>query len=164
MDSRCAHCNNLTIEGLIELAKIELADTVRVPKRAYYQHHKSVTDLENSANAGCDLCSLIVRCLKGNEVTDSLAADKWVGTDCDLEESLFAAAKRLPYSDVKICIASGEVSYEDTLDSTHVLDTILVQVGPLVDLDRDPNEEPDWEFPVLQFKLTTLRGKFILRS
>ncbi|KAJ4375897.1 hypothetical protein N0V83_001175 [Neocucurbitaria cava] len=157
MNSRCALCNNLTIEGLIELARIELADSVWVPKRAYYQHHNSVTDLENSANAGCDLCSLLVSCLKGNEDTDSLAANKWIGIDCDLEESLFAAAKRLPYSDVKICIASGEASYGDTLDSIHVLDTILVQVGPLVDLDRDPDLEPDWEFPALQFKLTTLR-------
>ncbi|KAL6711578.1 hypothetical protein ACN47E_004512 [Coniothyrium glycines] len=166
--ARCEYCTGLTISRLMDLAKIRLNVDTNVSRFAYYQHHMSLEDLEASAETGCDICSLFITSLKNYEDTGSWVAEKWLGSTCDVERSLYSAASSLSVSDVKISIVCGEAWPSDTIATISVLDTILVQIGPLRDLsDMSPSEEPDWdepqpEFPVLQFKLMSDRQRPVL--
>lgn len=158
---RCEYCQSLTLSSLVELARITLNIDSQVSKFAHYKHHRSIADLEFSAKSGCDVCSLFITTLKCHEDTISWVAEKWRGKDCE-EESLYAAAQDLPYSDVKISIVCSESYSHDTFETTTVLDTILVQVGPSQDFSGvSPSWEPDEDepnFPVLRFQLITDRG------
>jgi hypothetical protein len=169
-EARCNVCKNLTITRLVQSAKIELAGMGYVPDRpdAYFQHHSSVNALENSASAGCDLCTLFVDTLKGYEEDDdwTVSSDTWVGSGCDPSKSLFSVVKQpsamVPSTDIKLCIASGRSTEPEIMGGKVVLDTIVLQVGPTQKAEKDPElngefEEPD--FPRLFFKLTVPRGK-----
>jgi hypothetical protein len=130
-----------------------------IPNRAdaYFRHHDSVDDLENAANKGCDVCNLIVNTLKGYEEEEqwTVSPDKWVGSECDPEKSLFAVAQRMPKSNVSVSIASG-TSHGATRNGATLLDTLLVQIGPLQGGDMEAEEEDHWEppdFPHLCFKI-----------
>jgi hypothetical protein len=169
-EARCKFCKDLTITRLVQSVKIELAGMGYAPDRsdAYFQHHGSVNALEDSANAGCSLCTLFVDTLKGYEEDDdwTVSSDTWVGSGCDPEKSLFSVVKRpsalVPSTDIKICIASGRSTEPEIRDGKLVLDTIVLQVGPTQKAEKDPElngqfEEPN--FPRLSFKLTVPRGK-----
>jgi hypothetical protein len=169
-EARCSVCKDLTITRLVQFAEIELAYMGYVPDRpdAYFQHHGSVNALEDSANAGCSLCTLFVDTLKGYEEDDNwtVSSDTWVGSNCDPENSLFSVVKRpsamVPSTDIKICIASGRSTESEIIDGKKVLDTIVLQIGPTQKAEKDPElngefEEPD--FPRIFFKLTVPQGK-----
>ncbi|KAI1451579.1 HET-domain-containing protein [Annulohypoxylon moriforme] len=55
----------------------------------------------------------------------------WSAPACQLEESRFTRMEALPATDIKLCIASSSLWISDPLESAHVLDTILVHVGPV---------------------------------
>ncbi|KAI1264419.1 heterokaryon incompatibility protein-domain-containing protein [Xylariaceae sp. FL1019] len=55
--SRCHLCSRLSISRLIDLASTKV---VRSDGIFGYPHHSSIKDLQLSANAGCDLCTLIL--------------------------------------------------------------------------------------------------------
>lgn len=158
--TQCVNCANLTIEHLVDLAHKEFSRDGRVPSAAYYQLHDSIEDLEIAADAGCHFCKLLLACLKGYPDTGNWIADEWEGEGCNPETSLLAFARRLPQSEVKICIVSDDSDPKDTFADVRVLDTLSVQVGPY-----DPGfhgDEPEYDeafnFPLLKLTLASSRG------
>lgn len=56
MTSRCQHCATFSIELALER---------KGPYKSHYHpHYESINDLSSSARSGCDLCQLMVACLK----------------------------------------------------------------------------------------------------
>ena len=168
--ARCRFCVGLSISGLIELAEQELSGHY-MPQRAFYQHHSSIIDLESSAHRGCDFCTLIIECFKGTP-SDSDRFPQWPATWTDpttreLENSMWAVAKELPASDIKICINSSNISASEDIDQVRVFDTLLIHVGPIEEINDDGNSssfEPevlDWEWNPLYLTLTVPRGALL---
>ncbi|KAI0154572.1 heterokaryon incompatibility protein-domain-containing protein [Xylariaceae sp. FL1272] len=67
--SRCHLCSRLSIGLLIDLATTKV---VRSGEILGYSHHSSIYDLQLSANAGCDLCSLVF-----HRFRDTVASQTW---------------------------------------------------------------------------------------
>ncbi|RYP40070.1 hypothetical protein DL766_000094 [Monosporascus sp. MC13-8B] len=170
MATRCEYCAKLTVSRLVELAEEEYADQTDFPQRAYYQHHSSFSELERSAENGCDLCRLIIDCFTGAPSNSPdfpfLWPKTWVGPEhCDIAESVYAAAKELPVSDVKLAL-HAEYQYRPfTLDKVRMFDTIMVQIGPVEkpqpeEYDKDFDYD-DRAFPCLHLRLRAPRGKAV---
>ncbi|KAF2125004.1 HET-domain-containing protein [Dothidotthia symphoricarpi CBS 119687] len=157
---RCQCCTGLTINNLIDLVPIELAGH-DFPQKDFYQHHDSIEDLENSANEGCDFCGFILECLKGFRDTDRWIADEWEGAGLQVEDSLYTAAKKLPFSHIKFCITSAELKIDSTLADVRAYDRLLVQVGPIKDYGNDYDLEVDDqpEFPLIWLRLSIPRDR-----
>ena len=154
MSTRCRLCSGLSVEALVGLAKQEFS-AHEFPTWAYYQHHSSFHDLEHAANAGCDLCSLIVDCFKGipwtrGEFYYEFSPYIWEKTEVDIEESAYTAAKEVALSDVKLSINTDHVYSSDGLDKVRSFNTLLVQVGP----SELPEESEDYAFPFLILSLS----------
>ena len=165
MSFQCGYCDELTIARLVALAKQECAGW-EFPRRSFYQHHKSVQHLEESAKAGCDLCSVILNRLQGtkHDARERLWSDDWEGADCTLEESVFAAAKQRPLSEVKLAIARWSVegsmlTRAARWETVRALDQLWVQVGPH-DPDVDDGSEYSKLLPTVHLKITTLNRTF----
>ncbi|RYP09897.1 hypothetical protein DL764_001031 [Monosporascus ibericus] len=170
MATRCEYCAKLTVSRLVELAEEEYVEQTEFPQRAYYQHHSSFSELDRSAGNGCDLCRLIIDCFRGAPVGFVVEdpwefpltwPETWVGPErCDIAESMYAAAKQLPVSDVKLALRADHQPNE--LDTVRMFDTILVKVGP--ERKPDPEEfDSDFDyhemtFPCLQLRLRVPRG------
>lgn len=75
MASRCSYCAGLSIRVLVDLAEKEFR-TGWFPGQAFYQHHASIRDLDASAEAGCDLCCLILDHLHDTIKTGGLQDDQ----------------------------------------------------------------------------------------
>lgn len=152
MSIRCRLCSGLTVEALIELAKQEFSGH-EFPASAYYQHHNSFHDLEQAANAGCDLCLLIVDCFKGipwiRGESYQFSSYLWEKPEIELEDSAYDAAKQLTLSDVKLSIGTDHVYLGDGLDKVRSFNTLLVQIGPT----ELPEESSDYAFPFLTLSL-----------
>lgn len=156
---RCQPCARLTISHLVQLAKREFGGHF-FPENAFYRHHGSFDALERSADDGCDFCQLIIDCFKGSPKPRNLTwPEVWEGPGCDIEESMYAAAKNLEVSDVKICINADHVFFQQPLESVEVFDLLLVQVGPREDAVRDEDASFDG-FPVLKLAFSAPRGMF----
>ncbi|RYO97731.1 hypothetical protein DL765_011108 [Monosporascus sp. GIB2] len=133
---------------LVELAEEEYAEPTDFPQRAYYQHHSSFGELDRSAGNGCDLCRLIIDCFRGTPFDSSdfpiRWPQTWVGPErCDIAESMYAAAKELPVSDVKLALHADHHYVPYTLDKVRMFDTIMVQIGPV---EKPQPEEYDSDF------------------
>lgn len=154
MAFECRYCAELSISALIELARKEFAgDTF--PSRAYYLHHSSVDDLEDSADKGCSFCLLLVRCFKA--------------TPSDWNEmppyhnngSIYDLAKWLPISDIKISINSTHVCHGESLDLVRTFDTVMVQIGSKEYSPYSSEDDTgDWAFPHFPLTITTPRGMY----
>ena len=162
----CRLCAGLSINVLVELARKEFAGR-DMPQWAFYQHHNSIQDLESSADRGCDFCILIVECFKGTPVDANSWPrwpPRWTGTACKPEDSMFASAKELPVSDIKICINSSHIYASDTIDQVQVFDHLLVHVGPIAAHDEVSDSASfeqdglDWDWDPLILTLTCTRG------
>ncbi|KAK0616437.1 heterokaryon incompatibility protein-domain-containing protein [Immersiella caudata] len=135
-NTRCGKCTELSIDHLLALAEEYPRFQGEGPvDYGYYQHHASITDLEESANHGCDLCQFLVSHLKGL---------RWVTGgrkpyyDPDFLEgssdSVYDSVKRHSASDVRIAI--GALRQETpSLADIDVFDCIRVQFGPSEPLD-----------------------------
>ncbi|KAB5576438.1 heterokaryon incompatibility protein-domain-containing protein [Coniochaeta sp. 2T2.1] len=143
MPQRCHFCAGLSVAHLVELAEKEFMSR-QFPKTAYYKHHESFSDLEQAANAGCDICQLILDCFKGVEHEYTWPRE-WQGTDSDLDTSMYAAAKELDVSDVKTCLEADQCFYGDTIEHVRVFDTLVVQVGSDEERPRDDGEDEDYD-------------------
>lgn len=160
MSSRCKYCASLFLSDLVNLTSREFHGH-EFPQSAYYQHHSCFQDLEHAANDGCDLCQLILECFKGTPYDgDLIWPNEWEGEGCDVGSSMYAEAKCLDVSDVKISINSEDVWSFATLGSVKVLDNLLVQVGPR---QEDPYDEETGVYaeeglPKLRLILSTSRG------
>lgn len=128
--SRCHFCKNLSISHLVELAQKEFEAT-EFPKHAFYQHHESFSDLEASADGGCDFCQMILECFKGTPCRDHSGwPDEWHGRACDIGNSIYSRVKNFPISDVRIAINSDHYRKPDNVGEIDLFDIIMVKVGP----------------------------------
>ncbi|KAM7210750.1 HET domain containing protein [Rhypophila decipiens] len=164
MPLRCQFCAGISISHLIDLTTKEF-DRV-FPSTTYYRHHASFEDLEQSASNGCEICQLILDAFKATPWDEAL----WVGTrqgrgSTNIDLSMYARAKGLQVSDVKISISSSELWADQGLEAVRIWDTLMVLVGPDYarrDLD-DEDEDVKWAMenwvPVLPLTLSAARGK-----
>jgi hypothetical protein len=151
MALECRYCAELCISALVELAKKEFAGDTS-PLRAYYQHHSSIDDLEDSADKGCSFCLLLVRCCKATP------SDGGETTLKHSDDSMYKLAKWLPISDIKISINSAHVCHGESLDSARTFDTVMVQIGSK---EYSPYSEDDtgyWGLPHFTLTITTPKG------
>jgi hypothetical protein len=96
------------------------------------QYSKTLT-LTCLKELGCDFCRLILECFKGTPKYTPYPGswpDDWLGSQCKIEDSMYAMAKKRPNSNVRLSINSDNVSSGDTIEQVSVLNTILVKVGP----------------------------------
>ncbi|KAI1093445.1 HET-domain-containing protein [Rostrohypoxylon terebratum] len=142
MAQRCRYCAGLSIEVLVDLAKQEFSGRC-MPENAVYHHHKSLPDLESSANDGCDLCTLILDCfrnLRGSFIRHDISSvDEKVDLTDQLEESFFHQAKDLPSKGIRISINAHHLSGLDTIYRVLAFDQIYV------DLEKDRTQQPDYD-------------------
>lgn len=163
MGTRCKFCAGLSISHLVELAEKEFVAR-KFPKKAFYRHHESFSDLEQSADGGCDLCRLILDCFRGTETDlSNLSRAEWRGSACDLVTSMYAAAKALGVSDVKICVEADQCVSGAKIDHVRVFDTLKVQFGVSREVAFDSKENPKTDgflraLPPLLLTLRVRRG------
>ena len=170
--ARCQPCADLTVKKLFLLTNEEFSGQI-FPLKAYYQHHACFSDLERAANDGCDLCQFILLCFKGAVRDDYTWPSEWMSgpdasTDFESESaSMYAAAKKLEISDVKLALDSSTAFVGD--ESVCVFDIIVVQVGRTSDAELDSkgsfveadDEDAFWEqrVPPLRLTMSSPRGE-----
>ncbi|KAF7957338.1 hypothetical protein EAE96_002924 [Botrytis aclada] len=181
MTQRCTYCANLSLSHLIDLAKIDfnghvfpnqpttgdlmgsfvwtssLANSDNSPKgkkpMAFYSHHKCFQDLVKSTEVGCDLCEVILTCLKRRIPGED---DERKGDDSD--EIYWTDFSRRRETDIKLSINSSHVYPDATLDGVQMLDTILVHVGNIGDYRSDfKNHGSSFAVPTQSLTLITKR-------
>jgi len=166
---RCRYCQNLSIEHLVDLAKEEF-EAERFPSRAFYQHHVSVTALEESAEQGCDLCRLIVKGLDTEMMTI------WDEETFSYKRSEFTTVLGHARSctdayDIRVSINTQHVDTHSSLADVLMLDILYVKLGMASSHDEtsaSPRIGSDYSdslvdlFPVVLFLLTSPRGKYAL--
>lgn len=162
MSSRCRFCASLTISHLLNFAQQEYSGRV-FPSSAYYKHHQDFSDLEQSAEDGCDLCRFILDCFKGAPKGDEwyMWPTTWNHADNDLAGSMYAAVKELDVSDVKISIDSSHIFSTRGLGDVKVFDTLVIQVARSTDEPEDDDDEEErWEnrFPELRLVFSVPKG------
>lgn len=104
------------------------------PASLCYQHHASFLDLENAANNGCPLCQFIVDCFKWTAYKDG-HIPKWPRGNkpsAELAGSMYAVAKGLEVSDVRICLDNRDITSEWNMSRS--VDKMNVRVGPFYEL------------------------------
>ncbi|TGO32865.1 hypothetical protein BHYA_0283g00130 [Botrytis hyacinthi] len=181
MTQRCTYCVNLSLAHLINLAKIDfkghvfpnqpttedlmgpfvwtssLANPDDSPKErkpmAFYPHHKCFRDLVQSAEMGCDLCEVILTCLKKR-----VPGEDEEGRGDNSDEIYWTDFSRRRETDIKISINSSHVYPNATLDGVQMLDTILVHVGNIGDHRSDfKNHGHSFAVPTQSLTLVTKR-------
>jgi hypothetical protein len=159
----CRPCADLTLDKLLFLADEEYSGCT-FPTKAYYQHHPSFDHLERAAHDGCDLCRLILDCFKGAARDHYTWPPEWEGSDADVESSMYAAAKRLDVSDVKLALDSSTAFAGK--QGVCVFDVMMVQVGRRSEVEDSDNaddyEDDYWDqrVPPLRLTLSTSRREF----
>ncbi|CAO2655121.1 Nn.00g101850.m01.CDS01 [Neocucurbitaria sp. VM-36] len=175
---RCKFCANLSISHLVSLVKAESTVKVKAvegyfPQHTFYQHHGSIKDVQTSADEGCDLCDLLVECLKGYADPSHIYAQTWIGPSCEPNESLLAAATRSPSSDIKIRLLPRGSTHLDSLKGAQTLDTLYVQIGPSIAhqpdnelevSDEDASIDIPYELPILLMKISVPPSRYNTRT
>ncbi|TGO64774.1 hypothetical protein BOTNAR_0084g00050 [Botryotinia narcissicola] len=183
MTQLCTYCANLSLTHLIDLANIDfkghvfpnqpttedlmgpfawtssLANPDNSPKErkpmAFYPHHKCFQDLVESVDMGCDLCEVILTCLKKRIPGEDEASQ---GDNSD--EIYWTDFSRRRETDIKISINSSHVYPNATLDVVQMLDTILVHVGNIGDHRSDFKiHGHSFAVPTQSLTLVTKRGR-----
>lgn len=170
MTKRCTYCANLAIEKLVEFTKEEYSGGT-FPRKASYEHHRSLEDLETAASNGCDLCQLILECFKGSirEDNDGLMwPDRWEKSPPADEYTVYDEAKELSKTKVRMSIDTRNHPNDSVLEPGQVFDVLLVHVGkflrPYVSDDEaevdDDSSVGSWSSIVdeLKLALTTSEG------
>ncbi len=144
--ARCNFCTQLSISCLLDLYYEDGVDEYGYPNYSmerFYQHHQSISNLEQAANNGCDLCQLILDSFKG--LPAQADRSEW-----------WPDIKALPDTNVRIRINSW--GYIDGMDA---IDELEVHVGPL-----QKKYSFNWPRGLLVFslRLSTPRGNRILQS
>ncbi|KAF7916380.1 uncharacterized protein EAE98_010680 [Botrytis deweyae] len=179
MTPRCTYCADLSLAHLIDLAKIDfkghvfpnqpttkdlmgpfawtssLANPDDSPKEkkpmAFYPHHKCFQDLVKSAEMGCDLCEVMLTCLKKRipGVDGESQGD-------NSDEIYWTDFSRRRETDIKISINSSHVYPDATLDEVQMFDAISVQVGNIGDFRSDiKNHGHSFAVPTQSLTLVT---------
>lgn len=128
----------MSLEGLVRPAKDNIVRfphpqrLCQFPEHAYYEHHRSITDLAESALRGCGFCGLVLDRFQSITYSRHCFPD-WPDEavdDSDETRSMYDVALGLPSSDVKIAI-SYRVNYPNASEvPDNELDCMMVQVGP----------------------------------
>lgn len=149
----CKYCDGLSINCLLELAKVEFKpEGLSFPRKAYYEHHASYQDLVQSARDGCELCDFIY-----NEFREiSLPGLRRV-IDASEEVTMDEAATALKISDVKFCIETDIWRYT-SLQDCRLLDKILVKVGKPFGAFDDYDEGYEQSLSEVELILFTPQG------
>ncbi|KAM3068464.1 hypothetical protein ACMFMG_009606 [Clarireedia jacksonii] len=155
MAQRCSHCASISFKHLIQLARTEFSSHT-FPRQAFQRHHASFRELDASADAGCDLCRLIIECFKSTSYSGLERIDI-VPTGQALEtNSMYWVAMELDESDVKIAIDSSHLYNCEPIEKVSIFDLLLVQLGPMPPLDEVGSDEEF--FPELRLTLNVARG------
>lgn len=163
MAPECRPCANLTLDKLLLFAEEEYSGCT-FPTKAYYEHHPSFNHLEQAAKDGCDLCRLILDCFKGSARDHYTWPPEWEEPDGDVEGPMYAAAKRLDVSDVKLALDSSTAFAG--AKGVSVFDVMMVQVGRRSEVeeedDADDYEGDFWDqrVPPLRLTLCASPGEF----
>ncbi|RSL91489.1 hypothetical protein CEP52_014236 [Fusarium oligoseptatum] len=136
-EALCSYCQDLSIDRLVQLMQEDLRKSSRLPPppaTLCYQHHASFIDLENAANNGCPLCQFIIDCFKWTTYQDG-PIPNWPldnKQSDDLAGSMYAVAKKLDVSDVRICLDNRRMTSEWIMGKS--IDKMIVRVGPFYEL------------------------------
>ncbi|KEY69346.1 hypothetical protein S7711_09739 [Stachybotrys chartarum IBT 7711] len=156
----CQYCANISFQQLVNFARKEFS-YLSFPEVAFYKHHGSFNDLEDSARDGCDFCRIIIDIFKGtpdDEYGLTAWPREWHGEGCHPDGTIYDIAKALKISDVKICLASYFINTDAELDQARILDSLLVQVGPrLIFSDNPDSDHDDFSLPPLPLTLSSPR-------
>ncbi|KAH6991473.1 heterokaryon incompatibility protein-domain-containing protein [Ilyonectria sp. MPI-CAGE-AT-0026] len=156
----CSYCKDLSIDRLVQLMQEDLRQSSRLPPpppSLCYQHHASFLDLENAANNGCPLCQLIVDCFKWTAYQDG-HIPRWPRDhkpSAELAGSMYAVAKGLEVSDVRICLNNRHITSEWNMSRS--VDQMNVRVGPFYELplvitSPRANRQRVGDYPVGRFE------------
>ncbi|TLS20828.1 uncharacterized protein PpBr36_10680 [Pyricularia pennisetigena] len=165
---RCSECAQLSIESLVELARIEFT-AHSFPQESYYRHHASFDDLERSAGDGCGFCGLVLECFQRSICIDDedplIWPDEWDSGQLPSppagSNTMYAVAKSLHVSDIKLCVNATHLYHRQTIEEAQVFDEIMVQVGPL---EVQSHDETEWSMPPLRLTMESPRGQPLLVS
>ena len=111
------------------------------PQHAYFEHHRSIQDLECSAKSGCELCKVI---LESCQRTPEQPGADVHGFSSPSNESMYSAALHTFPSDIKVCLNTSHVYGGDEIGKVKMWDTILIQIGkipPPATLEGDEYED-----------------------
>ncbi|KUJ09653.1 HET-domain-containing protein [Mollisia scopiformis] len=149
----CEFCCKVSIDNLIELAKVEFSAQF-FPEKAYYQHHDSYASLISAATAGCELCQLI---------RDAITTYKIGGSDFywegrTTESAILETESEGHATDLKMCINMHHLNPGGKLEDVELFDELMVQVGPPIESESDDPDEY-LKVPPLNLSLTVPRGK-----
>jgi hypothetical protein len=161
--SLCKICSELSIQTLVALAEDEFSGHA-FPQRAYFSHHNSMAELEEAAHHGCEFCQLVLQCFQYTPTTEENPSEwpsGWEKPAVQNQDNMYAVAMALQDSNVKLAINAEHVFFGDTLDSVQVLDTIIVQLGPVYD-DTEDGDDEVWQFPPLRLILSSAKGSCAL--
>ncbi|KAI1452560.1 HET-domain-containing protein [Annulohypoxylon moriforme] len=131
MASRCQYCADLSIYLLFAIIiRFLNFEWSNMPRNAFYPHHKSMDDLESSADRGCDFCALLLKCFKTTPAYRFSSAT-WLGEpsqfDHDDRGSIFTVLKELPSMSLDICMHPRHITSFETWKNARVFDQIVVQ-------------------------------------
>ncbi|KAF6797617.1 heterokaryon incompatibility protein, partial [Colletotrichum sojae] len=132
MSNPCSRCAKLSIESLLDLARIDFTAHT-FSKEAFFKHHKSFDDLEDAAREGCDLCRLVLESFQRAPCPDE---DPWEWPDEWIEDTefrpedrsgtMYSIAKGLQVSDIKLCLNATHLYSGQGFEDAQVFDEILV--------------------------------------
>ena len=149
---QCTHCASLNIQVLVDLAEVEFSSG-EVPKTAYYQHHASIRDLEQSGRSGCHLCGQIVRAFIECR---SRSRECFASED---ETLLDAVKKWKASSPIRISIGSGHLYLRDTIEDVQNFDELCITVGELGEVASYHSSFGDPQLPTVNLRLSSSLGK-----
>ena len=160
---RCKRCEDLTLDKLSELAIREIEKNAPhnfrdryvvgraangiFPQESYYLHQPSYSQLQKSAENGCEICQVFYsQCEERPTDVSSPDGSTWPTLGCLFRDN----EARGIATDVRIAIDSHNFTWRNNemLDMT-VLDNFMVQIGRHQDLLHHPS---------LEFALTVPRG------
>ena len=157
----CTLCRDLSISKLIELAEVEFSGC-EFPAHAYYQHHSSYSELEKSAQAGCEFCLLICDGFKYIPISQG---NPWAG------RTRHSAIREIEgdgeTSGIRIAINAEHVYGSWGIDRVRLFDTLMVQPGAGAaerGFGDEDGELDHWWIDPLLFTLSVGRGMSSGRS
>lgn len=181
MKSRCHACSQLSISKLVDPVAGRLGDGPW--HTLFVDYHESLSSLKKAAAAGCDLCRLILDSLKTTKTADAhrhvrvgrYFPELFASTRRSRSKTLYEDAKKA-FGDppVRLHITAHHLDrWDDKVESSAVLDAIIVQVGMAprkadsseLELDRKASDTSyaAWGLPPLVLTISVPRGNCSLQ-
>ena len=162
MGYKCECCADLSIQRLVDLIGDDFRP-MEFSHGACYRHQSSFDNLEAAASRGCDFCGLVLESFKRTPSSGHQRKPpiQWIRENCDVDASMYVAAKNLPSAEVRICINTTRYHRGASAPLVEILDMIMVQLGPAL---GSANECPEalLQSPCLSLILANLQGTFLV--